>query len=204
MPLHQQLIDDVTRANYYPAVVLDDLERAVGDEAVLAHVALTDVYMDHKLDVQRDLTVHLLTASRVIVWTAHEDGADPDEQDVLSVADEPAGEPKTWTLHAQTQQVRLSTIVDTRLVTGVENPAAYSQGDVPDSAAFYMVLSHVDAFAFEQAHCSDEDCEASHGSIGELSHDSLSITATKASYGQDGVRQVLAFAEAVGFEQARR
>ena len=58
----------------------------------------------------------------------------------------------------------------------------------------WNVLSHVE---LEPAHCGDENCEADHGYTGTITADDLTLRVSEAADGEDAVRQVLAFAQAL-------
>jgi hypothetical protein len=59
----------------------------------------------------------------------------------------------------------------------------------------WNVLSHVE---LEPAHCGDENCEADHGYSGTITADDLALRVSEAADGEEAVRQVLAFAGALG------
>ena len=80
----------------------------------------------------------------------------------------------------------------------VPDPGAYVPGvTMPSEVVLtigWNVLSHVE---LEPAHCGDENCEADHGYMGTITADDLALRVSEAADGDDGVRQVLAFAAAL-------
>jgi hypothetical protein len=80
----------------------------------------------------------------------------------------------------------------------VPDPGTYVPGvTMPSEVVLtvgWNVLSHVE---LEPAHCGDENCEADHGYMGTITADDLTLRFSEAADGEDGVRQVLAFATAL-------
>jgi hypothetical protein len=91
---------------------------------------------------------------------------------------------------------RISSVAVTRVVS---DPASYVPGvTMPSEVVLtigWNVLSHVE---LEPAHCGDENCEADHGYSGTITADDLALRVSEAADGQEAVRQVLAFASALG------
>ena len=64
----------------------------------------------------------------------------------------------------------------------------------------WNVLSHVE---LEPAHCGDENCEADHGYTGTVTADDVALRVSVAADGEEAVRQVLAFAQALSEATSR-
>jgi hypothetical protein len=64
----------------------------------------------------------------------------------------------------------------------------------------WNVLSHIE---LEPAHCGDESCEADHGYTGTMTADDLTMRVSEAADGEDAVRQVLEFAQALAEATSR-
>jgi len=82
--------------------------------------------------------------------------------------------------------------------------AAYVPGvTVPSEVMLtigWNVLSHLE---LEPAHCGDESCEADHGYTGTITADDLTMRVSEAADGEDAVRQVLAFGQALSEATSR-
>ena len=96
---------------------------------------------------------------------------------------------------------QISSVAVTRVVA---DPASYLPGvTMPSEVVLtigWNVLSHVE---LEPAHCGDESCEADHGYTGTITADDLTMRVSEAADGEDAVRQVLAFGQALSEATSR-
>jgi hypothetical protein len=110
-------------------------------------------------------------------------------------AEEPGERPQAET---STEAVRFSRISSVAVTRVVPDPASYVPGVTRPSEVMltigWNVLSHVE---LEPAHCGDENCEADHGYSGTITADDLTLRVSEAADGEQGVRQVLSFANAL-------
>jgi hypothetical protein len=175
----------IERSGYYPGLVADAVASALGAESVISYVVQADALFDPAMEVRRHMTVLVLTATRLIY--SHTDE---------HPAEEPDGHPQAET---STEAVRFSRISSVSVTRVVPDPASYVPGvTMPTEVVLtigWNVLSHVE---LEPAHCGDENCEADHGYTGTITADDLSLRVSEAADGDDAVRQVLAFASALG------
>jgi hypothetical protein len=97
-----------------------------------------------------------------------------------------------------TEAVRFSQISSVAVTRVVPDPASYVPGRTMPSEVVltigWNVLSHIE---LEPAHCGDESCEADHGYTGTMTADDLTMRVSEGADGEDAVRQVLAFAQAL-------
>jgi hypothetical protein len=179
----QGLRTAIERSGYYPALVADAVESAVGTEPVLAYVIHHEATFDPAMEVRRHVTVLVLSPSRLLV--CHTDEHPPTET--------------TPHPHASTttEAVRLDRIRSVALTRVVQDPAAYVPGMPPTEVVLTIgwgAIAHVDV---EPATCGDESCEADHGYTGTITADDLLLRVSAAADGGDAVGHVLAFAAAL-------
>lgn len=183
------LRDAIDRSGYYPDLVADAVDSALGKEQVGAYVVHHEATFDPAMEVRRHVTVLVLSPTRLLV--CHTDEHSPVEG--VSVA------------HASTttEAVRLSRIQSVAVTRVVPDPASYVPGVPPTEVTLTIgwgAISHVD---LEPATCGDDNCEADHGYTGAITADDLSLRVSEAADGSDAVSHVLAFAKALSEATAR-
>ncbi len=181
----------IERSGYYPGLVADAVFSALGAEAVVSYVVQSDALFDPAMEVRRHMTVLVLTPSRLVYSHTDENPAD----------DEPGSRPQAET---STEAVRFSQISSVAVTRVVPDPASYLPGvTMPSEVVLtigWNVLSHVE---LEPAHCGDESCEADHGYTGTITADDMTMRVSEAADGEDAVRQVLAFGQALSEATSR-
>ncbi|WP_084258773.1 DUF5998 family protein [Microtetraspora malaysiensis] len=173
----------IERSGYYPDLVADAVDSALGKEQVTAYVVHHEATFDPAMEVRRHVTVLVLTASRLLV--CHTDEHPPAEG-------MPASHASTTT-----EAVRLNRIQSVAVTRVVPDPASYVPGVPPTEATLTIgwgAISHVD---LEPATCGDENCEADHGYTGAITADDLSLRVSDAADGPEAVAHVLEFAKAL-------
>ena len=179
----------IERTGYYPGLVTDAVASALGSEPVMAYVVHHDAIFDPAMEVRRHITVLVLTPGRLIY--SHTD-------------EHPGEENEAPSAETSTEAVRFSRIQSVAITRVVPDPASYIPGvTMPTEVVLtigWNVLSHVE---LEPAHCGDESCDADHGYTGTITTDDLTLRVSEAADGAEGVRQVLAFAEALSVATAR-
>jgi hypothetical protein len=179
----------IDRSGYYPDLVADAVDSALGSEQVLAYVVHHEATFDPAMEVRRHVTVLVLSPARLIV--CHTDEHPPAEG-------MPASHASTTT-----EAVRLSRIQSVAVTRLVPDPAAYVPGVPPTEVTLTIgwgAISHVD---LEPATCGDENCEADHGYTGAITADDLSLRVSEAADGPEAVTHVLEFAKALSEATAR-
>jgi hypothetical protein len=179
-----ELRSAIERSGYYPGLVADAVWAALRHEPVVSFVVHHDALFDPAMEVRRHMTVLVLTPSRLIY--SHTDE---------NPAEEPETRPQAETSTEAVRFDRISSVAVTRVVP---DPASYVPGVTMPSEVMltigWNVLSHLE---LEPAHCGDESCEADHGYSGTITADDLSMRVSEAADGEEAVRRVLAFAEAL-------
>jgi hypothetical protein len=180
------MLSAIERSGYYPGLVADAVSSAVGSDPVVSYVVHHDAHFDPGMEVRRHMTVLALTPTRLVY--SHTDEYPADETD-------PQARPQAET---STEAVRFSRIASVSLTRVIHDPASYVPGATQPSEVVltigWNVLSHLE---LEPAHCGDENCEADHGYTGTLTGDDVTLRVSEAADGEDAVRQVLAFAQAL-------
>jgi Family of unknown function (DUF5998) len=176
----------IERSGYYPGLVFDAVSSVLGPEPVISYVVQHDALLDPGMEVRRHMTVLALTPARLVYSHTDEHPADPGDEDVRPQAE------------TTTEAVRFSQISSVAVTRVIPDPASYVPGvTMPSEVVLtigWNVLSHIE---LEPAHCGDESCEADHGYTGTITADDLAMRVSEAADGQDAVRQVLAFAQAL-------
>jgi Family of unknown function (DUF5998) len=182
----------IERSGYYPGLVADAVSAALGAEPVISYFVHHDALFDPGMEVRRHMTVLALTGTRLIYSHTDEQPADAGDEDARPQAE------------TSTEAVRFAQISSVAVTRVIPDPASYVPGATMPSEVMltigWNVLAHIE---IEPAHCGDESCEADHGYTGTITADDLTMRVSEAADGQDAVRQVLAFAEALSEATSR-
>jgi Family of unknown function (DUF5998) len=182
----------IERSGYYPGVVNDAVSAALGSEPVVSYVVQHDALFDPGMEVRRHMTVLALTPTRLVFSHTDESPADAEDEDSRPQAE------------TSTEAVRFSQIMSVAVTRVILDPASYVPGTTMPSEVVltvgWNVLAHIE---LEPAHCGDENCEADHGYTGTMTADDLTMRVSEAADGEDVVRQVLAFAQALSEATSR-
>lgn len=179
---------DIQRSGYYPEIVGEALDTALGSEEVISYVVHHEATFDRD-ELRRHVTVLVLTANRLIVCHV----------------DEHAGEEAE--LHyatASTEAVRLERVDSVVVTRVVLNPADHRPGGPTAEVVLTIGWGAVSRIELEPAGCQDPSCEADHGFTGTSSNDDLAVRVSEAADGADVVAQVLHFARALSEATATR
>ncbi|WP_103503719.1 MULTISPECIES: DUF5998 family protein [Streptomyces] len=172
----------IERSGYYPALVADAVEAAIGREPVVSYLVHQETTFDSD-EVRRHITVLVLTGTRFIV-------SHTDEQPADSTA--PASYAST-----STESVRLSRISSVVLSRVVADPEAYRPGTPPHEVVLTVGWGALSRIDMEPASCGDPNCEADHGYTGSTTADDLSLRISEAGDGPETVQQTLRFAQSL-------
>src|SRR6476659_1144575 len=114
-PLPVDLTRAIERAGYYPALVADVVQAALGGEDVVSHLVHQETTFDHEV-VRRHISVLALTATRLVIAHA-DDHTDerPDHEDLAT---------------ATTESVPLSAVRGVMLTHVVARPQEYQPGSL--------------------------------------------------------------------------
>lgn len=180
----------IERSGYYPALVADAVESALGTEPVRAYVVQHEATFDPAMEVRRHVTVLVLSDTRLLVCHTDE-----------HPATEEMPRPHAST---QTESVPLDRIQSVRVTRVVPDPASYAPGVPPSEALLTISWGVLGTVDLEPAACGDESCEADHGLQGTVTADDLSLRVSEAADGAEAVAEVLTFAHALAEATARR
>ncbi len=180
--LPKALLADVERAGYYPALICDVVDIALGGESVSSFLVHPETTFDRDV-VRRHVTVLVLTPSRLLV--AH---ADDHEPDPLS--------PEPYAT-ASTETVALQHIRSLVLSQAVNRPEQHRSGNTPREMTLSVGWGSVSRIDLEPAGCTDPECEADHGYTGSASSDDITLRLSAEAEGADAVRAAVAFMRAL-------
>lgn len=191
------LTEAITRAGYFPALVCDVVEAALGGEEPRSHLVHQETTFDHDV-IRRHVTVLVLTATRLVI--AHADDH-PDES-----VPEPAREGEVAT--ATTESVPLSAVRGVMLTHVVADPARYRPGSLGREITLTLGWGAVSRLDLLPATCGDPACDADHGFEGTVSSDDISLRVSADADGAKALAEALDFARllsaAIGSQQPLR
>jgi hypothetical protein len=172
----------IERSGYYPALVSEAVEAAVGGEPVMAYLVNQETTFDAN-EVRRHVTVLVLTGTRFLV-------SHTDEQS----DDDASPTPYATTSTESVRLERISSVVVSRVVA---NPESYTPGSLPREVVLTIAWGAVSRLDLEPAACGEPSCETDHGYTGSSTADDLSLRVSEAGDGPDAVRRTLTFAQAL-------
>ncbi|MET8700317.1 MULTISPECIES: DUF5998 family protein [unclassified Kitasatospora] len=179
----QDLRSAIERSGYYPALVSEAVESAVGPEPITSYLVHQETTFDAN-EVRRHVTVLVLTPTRFVVSHTDEQTGD-------------AGSPAVPLATTSTESVRLDRINSVVVSRMVANPETYTPGTLPREVVLTIGWGAVQRLDLEPAGCSDPNCEADHGYTGSATADDLSLRVSEAGDGPETVAQALVFARAL-------
>lgn len=177
----RDLTDAIRVAGYYPEVVSDAVDIALGRELVAEWLVHHEPTLDRD-GVFRHLTVLALTPSRLVL--VHVDEHDADEQVTVPYA---TTSTETVPLH------RVGSVVVDRIVA---RPATYVRGAMPLEVVVSVGWGG-GQIELSPASCPDPDCDADHGYTGTLESEDFSVRVSAAGDGAGAIDQALRFARAL-------
>jgi hypothetical protein len=178
----QGLRTAIERSGYYPALVSEAVESAVGSQPIISYLVHQETTFDAN-EVRRHVTVLALTPNRFIV--SHTDEQGPDDTSPVPYAT------------TSTESVPLARICSVVVSRVVGNPETYARGTLPREVVLTVGWGAVQRLDLEPAGCSDPNCEADHGYTGSATADDLSLRVSEACDGPETVGQALVFARAL-------
>jgi hypothetical protein len=178
----------IQQAGYYPELVADTLEPALGDEPVQSYFVHLEPHFDRD-ELRRHVSVLVLTPTRLIV--GHTDEYPPDDANPL---------PFATTATEAIPLARVSSVVVSRTVT---SPATYTQGDPVRDVVMTIGWGAMNRVELEPAGCTDPTCEADHGYTGTVTSDDFSLRVSADGDGPQRVADLLSFARALSAATVR-
>jgi hypothetical protein len=186
--LPPELLAEVERAGYYPALVCDVLDVALAGEPVRSFLVHPETTFD-RVEVRRHVTVLVLTPSRLVV--AHADDHEPDDLSPQPYAS------------ASTEAVALHQVRSVVLSHAVTNPEQHRPGATPRELNLTIGWGSLSRLDLEPAGCADPECEADHGYAGTLASDDITVRLSADAEGADAVDAAVTFARALSAATAR-
>ena len=172
---------EIHDCGYFPELVADAVSLALGAQEPVAHLVHHEATFNHD-EIQRHLSVLVLTASRLIV--SHTD------------ENETPGEPGQAL--TTTESVPLRRVNSVALSQVVSHPERYGSGRASVAETWLTItwgtMRRVD---LEPATCPDPNCEADHGLSGVIAGDDLTVRISAAGDGEAKVKQLVAFGTAL-------
>lgn len=179
VPALPALREAIERTGYYPNVVQDVLDAALGNEQVHDFIVQHETTFDRADEIRRHITVLLLTDNRLVVVHVDEH-SDGQPEGVVQAS-------------SATESVPLSLIGPVVVQRVVDNPAHFRPGDLPSEVVLTINWGSISRLDLEPATCGDPQCEADHGYTGTMAVEDWSLRVSRAADGDDTVRAALRF-----------
>jgi len=171
----------IDACGYFPDLIAETVALAIASEPVLQHVVHHEATFARE-EIQRHLTVLVLTPSRLIV--GHTDESDTPGE---------AGQAMSTT-----ESVALNKINSVALTRVVAHPERYGSRRSATTETWLSVgWGAATRVEMEPAHCGDPECDADHGYTGTLAADDLTVRMSVAADGADNVASLVTFATAL-------
>ncbi len=181
LKLPPRLAAEIHDCGYFPELVADAVSLALGAEEPIAHLVHHEATFNRD-EIQRHLSVLVLTGSRLIV--AHTDEG------------EAAGDPPQAL--TTTESVALRQVNSVALSQVVSHPERYGSRRSEISETWLTIVwGTMRRIDLEPAHCGDPNCDADHGLTGMLAGDDLTVRISAAGDGEAKVAQLIEFATAL-------
>jgi len=181
LALPAELRRDIDACGYFPDLIAETVAEATAGEPVLQHVVHHEATFARD-EIQRHLSVLVLTPTRLIVGHTDESDA-PDE----------AGQAMSTT-----ESVRLDKITSVALTRVVAHPERFGSKRSATTETWLSVgWGTASRVELEPAHCGDPDCDADHGYSGTLASEDLTVRMSLAADGADNVAKLVSFATAL-------
>jgi hypothetical protein len=178
----RELRRSLDMAGYYPDLVADVVDVALGGEHVTAHLVHPETTFDQS-EIRRHVTVLVLTPTRLVL--AHVDDHPADSENPSASAS------------ATTESVPLEHLHTVALTHVVPVPERHRAGALPTELTLALGWGAVRRLDLEPATCGDPACEADHGLTGTSSPEDVVVRVSSHAEGKDAVRAALAFARAL-------
>lgn len=178
-PLPPDLTRAIESAGYYPALVADVVQAALGGEQVVSHLVHQETTFDQDA-VRRHITVLALTESRLVIAHADDHTDERPEHEDLATA--------------TTESVPLSAVRGVMLTHVVSNPQDYRPGSLGREITLTLGWGAVNRVDLVPASCADPDCDADHGYEGTVASDDISLRISADAEGDVALQQALGFA----------
>ncbi|MHB1009900.1 MAG: DUF5998 family protein [Propionibacteriaceae bacterium] len=179
-----ELRDDVAACGYFPDLISEGMELALGDELLVRHLVHHEATFSED-SLHRHLTVLGLTDTRLVVSHTDEHTIDLGPMQAAST----------------TEVVSLDAFTSVSLTRIVSHPEKFgSTASRVEEAWLAVGWGTMRRADLEPAGCDDPTCEADHGYTGTLTADDLTVRMSAAADGVENVARLVSF----GVELQRR
>jgi hypothetical protein len=179
--LPADLAAEINACRYFPELVADTVAMSLGVEEPLAYLVHQEATFNRD-EIQRHLSVLVLTATRLLVSHTDENG-------------EPGTPAQALTT---TEAVALGKITSVALSQVVSNAERYGsrKANITETwlAISWGTMRRID---LEPAQCPDPNCDADHGLTGMIAAEDLTVRISTAADGPEKVQQLVSFATAL-------
>jgi hypothetical protein len=175
--LPPDLTEAITRAGYYPSLVVDVVESAIAGDEVVSHLVHQETTFDHET-VRRHVTVLVVTPERLVI--AHADDHAESEDRLMATA--------------TTETVPLAAVRGVMLTHVVAQPDTFTPGTHGRDLTLTLGWGAVSRLDMIPAACGDPDCTSDHGFEGTIASDDISLRISSAADGEDAVGRAMSFA----------
>jgi hypothetical protein len=172
----------IETAGYYPDLVADTLEVAVGGEPITAHLVHGETTFDTDT-VRRHLSVLALTGSRLVFVHADDHGDDEHGEQAHAIA--------------TSEAIPLSRVASVMITHVVPDPGQYRSGSLGREVTLTIAWGAVSRIDLEPASCGDPQCEADHGYSGTIAQEDIVIRISAEADGLQAVQDAKLFARAL-------
>lgn len=183
--LPADLTSAIERAGYYPALVADVVESALGSDTVVAHLVHQETTFDQDA-VRRHITVLAMTPTRLVI--AHAD----DHEGIPGSGAE--GEASLPVATATSETVPLTSVRGVMLTHVVSTPDSYVPGSLGREITLTIGWGAVARIDIVPATCGDPECDADHGFEGTVASDDISLRISADADGDRALSDALDFA----------
>lgn len=178
----QRLEEDVQRAGFYPALVMEIVDDGLDGEQVMEHLVHQETHID-RADVHRHVTVLVLGERTLQI--VHIDDETQDETGRHQIA------------LLSGESVLLSSIRAVIVGYAHGQPESFTRGDRMHEISVTIGWSGGMRLDTQPASCPDPTCDADHGYVGTLNADDIMLRVNEAADGPDAVDQARRFARAL-------
>lgn len=190
--LPAELVRELERGGYYPALVADVVAMSLAGEEVRDHLVHLETTFDTD-EVRRHVTVMVITPTRLLV--AHVDDHHGGEDDPAGDVHPARGGPPVAA--SSVESVPLHRVGSVVLSHRVVDPARHRPGQPPAELVLGLSWGTLRRVDLEPATCGDPDCEADHGYTGTVAGDDVSLRVSADAEGVDAVRAAARFARSL-------
>lgn len=186
--LPTDLVADIERAGYLPALVRDIVVTALGEEPVVTHLVHQETTFDETA-VRRHLTVLALTETRLVLTHADDH--------------ESADQHRTHMATATTETVPLRAVRGVMLTHVLPDPGSYDGSTAGRALTLTLGWGTVSRVDMIPAMCSDPSCEGDHGYEGTVASDDISLRISADTDGPDALQRALDFGQQLSVRLGR-